>query len=219
MGPSQTPQPPLCPPAAARLLISPAAEVVEGQAVTLSCRSGLSPGPDTRFSWYLNGALLLEGPGSSLLLPAASSSDAGSYHCRAQDGHGASGPSMPAVLTVLREWQRPATACCGEGRPRDRWPPRLFRSLGPILPRGTHRRVVAGLATVMSPPRAEVGAMRLGPPRPPCVLASKPSPLVPPLKATISKGPISRLCSLGSLGTPNSYRCAHALWAGPPGLP
>ena len=88
---------------AARLLISPAAEVVEGQAVTLSCRSGLSQTPDIRFSWYLNGALLLEGTSSSLLLPAASSTDAGSYHCRAQDGHSTSGPSSPAVLTVLCE--------------------------------------------------------------------------------------------------------------------
>nr|XP_003476459.1 sialoadhesin [Cavia porcellus]XP_023415823.1 sialoadhesin [Cavia porcellus] len=86
---------------AARLFISPAAEVVEGQAVTLSCRSSLSLGPDTRFSWYLNGALLLEGPSSSLLLPAASSTNAGSYHCRAQDGHSTSGPSAPAILTVL----------------------------------------------------------------------------------------------------------------------
>lgn len=95
---------------AARLLISPAAEVVEGQAVTLSCRSGLSQTPDIRFSWYLNGALLLEGPSSSLLLPAASSTDAGSYHCRAQDGHSASGPSLPAVLTVLCE--QPPTGPC-----------------------------------------------------------------------------------------------------------
>nr|XP_008531834.1 PREDICTED: sialoadhesin [Equus przewalskii] len=92
---------------AARLLISPAAEVVEGQAVTLNCRSGLSPTPDIRFSWYLNGALLLEGPSSSLLLPAASSSDAGSYHCRAQDSHSASGPSLPAVLTVLYAPRQP----------------------------------------------------------------------------------------------------------------
>ncbi|XP_058418134.1 sialoadhesin [Diceros bicornis minor] len=92
---------------AARLLISPAAEVLEGQAVTLSCRSGLSLTPDTRFSWYLNGALLLEGPSSSLLLPAASSTDAGSYHCRAQDSHSASGPSSPAVLTVLYAPRQP----------------------------------------------------------------------------------------------------------------
>ncbi|KAF6089335.1 sialic acid binding Ig like lectin 1 [Phyllostomus discolor] len=92
---------------AARLLISPAAEVVEGQAVTLSCRSGLSQTPDIRFSWYLNGALLLEGPSSSLLLPAASSTDAGSYHCRAQDGLSASGPSSPAVLTVLYAPRQP----------------------------------------------------------------------------------------------------------------
>ncbi|ELK04002.1 Sialoadhesin [Pteropus alecto] len=92
---------------AARLLISPAAEVVEGQAVTLSCRSGLSPTPDIRFSWYLNGALLFEGPSSSLLLPAVTSSDAGSYHCRAQDGHRTSGPSSPAVLTVLYAPRQP----------------------------------------------------------------------------------------------------------------
>lgn len=91
----------------ARLLISPAAEVVEGQAVTMSCRSGLSPTPDIRFSWYLNGALFLKGPSSSLLLPTASSTDAGSYHCRAQDGHSASGPSSPAVLTVFYAPRRP----------------------------------------------------------------------------------------------------------------
>ncbi|XP_028018081.1 sialoadhesin isoform X3 [Balaenoptera acutorostrata] len=92
---------------AARLLISPAAEVAEGQAVTLSCRSSLSPTPDTRFSWYRNGALLLKGPSSSFLLPAASSTDAGSYHCWAQDGHSTSGPSSPAVLTVLYAPRQP----------------------------------------------------------------------------------------------------------------
>ncbi|KAM5245845.1 sialoadhesin [Ctenodactylus gundi] len=85
----------------ARVLISPAAEVTEGQAVTLSCRSSLSLTPNTRFSWYLNGALLLEGPSSSLLLPAASSTNAGSYHCRVQDGPSTRGSSAPAILTVL----------------------------------------------------------------------------------------------------------------------
>ncbi|XP_042639519.1 sialoadhesin [Orycteropus afer afer] len=93
---------------AARILISPATEVVEGQAVRLTCRSGLSHGPDTRFFWYRNGALLLEGSSSSLVLPAASSTDdAGSYHCRFQDGHTSSGPSLPAVLTVLYAPRQP----------------------------------------------------------------------------------------------------------------
>ncbi|XP_025325216.1 sialoadhesin isoform X3 [Canis lupus dingo] len=91
----------------AHLLISPAAEVVEGQGVTLSCRSGLSPTPDIRFSWYRNGALLHQGPHSSLQLTAASSTDAGSYHCQAEDGHTASGPSSPAILTVLYAPRQP----------------------------------------------------------------------------------------------------------------
>ncbi|XP_055466457.1 sialoadhesin isoform X2 [Psammomys obesus] len=91
----------------ARLLVSPSAEVVEGQAVTLSCKSGLSPAPDTRFSWYLNGALILEGSSSSLLLPEASSTDAGSYYCRAQAGPNASAPSRPTVLTVFYPPRKP----------------------------------------------------------------------------------------------------------------
>ncbi|XP_052580840.1 sialoadhesin isoform X2 [Peromyscus californicus insignis] len=91
----------------ARLLISPSAQVVEGQAVTLSCRSGLSPASDTRFSWYLNGALLLEGSSSSLLLPVASRTDAGSYYCRVQTGPSTSGPSLPTVLTVFYPPRKP----------------------------------------------------------------------------------------------------------------
>ncbi|KAM5177258.1 sialoadhesin [Callospermophilus lateralis] len=91
----------------ARLIIRPAAKVVEGQAVTLSCRSGLSPTLDTRVSWYLNGVLFHEGPSSNFLLPAASSRDAGSYHCRAQDSHSTSSPSLPVVLTVLYPPRQP----------------------------------------------------------------------------------------------------------------
>lgn len=91
----------------ARVLISPAAEVVEGQAVTLTCQSSLTMMPDTSFSWYRNGVLILKGPSSSLQLPAATSTDAGSYHCRPQDGHSASEPSSAAILTVLYAPRRP----------------------------------------------------------------------------------------------------------------
>ncbi|XP_029773546.1 sialoadhesin isoform X2 [Suricata suricatta] len=91
----------------AHILISPTAEVVEGQEVTLSCRSGLSPTPDIRFSWYRNGALLFEGPRSSFHLSAASSTDAGSYYCQAKDGHRASGPSSSAILTVFYAPRQP----------------------------------------------------------------------------------------------------------------
>ncbi|XP_004687063.1 PREDICTED: sialoadhesin [Condylura cristata] len=103
----------------ARLLISPAAEVVEGQAVTLSCQTSLSTSPDTRISWYRNGALLLEGS-SSLQLPAASSADAGSYHCRGQDAYNTSDPSLPIVLTVLYAPRRPTfTAHLDTDAPED----------------------------------------------------------------------------------------------------
>lgn len=129
----------------ARLLISPAAEVAEGQAVTLSCRSGLSPAPDTRFFWYLNGALLLEGSSSSLLLPAASSTDAGSYYCRTQAGPNTSGPSLPTVLTVFCELALATGYCpqCGIipwGPPAT--PFHILLTLGP------HQRAVIGLVTM-----------------------------------------------------------------------
>lgn len=128
----------------ARLLISPSTEVVEGQAVTLSCRSGLSPAPDTRFSWYLNGALLLEGSSSSLQLPAASSTDAGSYYCRTQAGPNTSGPSLPTVLTVFCELALATGYCplCGIiswGPPAT--PSHILLTLGP-------QREVIGLVTM-----------------------------------------------------------------------
>lgn len=83
--------------------------------MTLSCRSGLRPASDARFSWYLNGALLLEGSSSSLLLPVASSTDAGSYYCRVQAGPSTSGPSLPTVLTVFCEltWLLATAHCVG----------------------------------------------------------------------------------------------------------
>lgn len=77
--------------------------MVEGQAVTLSCQSSSTMPPDTSFSWYRNGVLIHKGPSSSLQLPAATSTDAGSYHCWPQDGHSVSEPSSAAVLTVLCE--------------------------------------------------------------------------------------------------------------------
>lgn len=138
------PKPILCPPPpVARLLISPSAQVVEGQAVTLSCRSGLSPASDTRFSWYLNGALLLQGSSSDLLLPAASSTDAGSYYCVAQTGPSTSGPSPPAVLTVLCEWAWPLPTMWDYpiGTPTAT-PFHILLTLGP------HQRVFIGHSTM-----------------------------------------------------------------------
>lgn len=142
---------------AARLIISPAAKVVEGQAVTLSCRSGLSPTPDTRVSWYLNGVLLLEGPSSNLLLPAASSSDAGSYHCRAQDSHSASGPSLPVVLTVLCEQFATSHCLLWEGQPTGTasCPHFLQALLAQSCSAVYIRRVVTAWPQWPCPPRAE----------------------------------------------------------------
>lgn len=161
----------------AHLLISPTAEVVEGQGVTLSCRSGLSPSPDIRFSWYQNGALLLEGSSSSLHLSAASSTDAGSYYCQANDGHRASGPSSPAILTVLcKSSHQPLPAWGGSAH---RSPPATSTSFRPTChcstPGSRSGRQPQAWAPESCLPRAEMWGTSLGLALPPHILSLNPS--------------------------------------------
>ncbi|KAM6076796.1 sialoadhesin [Chlamydotis macqueenii] len=79
----------------ARVLVSPSAEVREGDDVSLTCELAGEPGGDTLYSWYKDSERLQEGPQNLLALPRVASAAAGSYHCRA---HGPAGTSVsPAV--------------------------------------------------------------------------------------------------------------------------
>ncbi|NWV38233.1 SN protein, partial [Grantiella picta] len=70
----------------AEISASPAAEVLEGTATTLSCDV---PGrEELTYTWYKNSALLKEGSAHTLLFPAVAAGDAGYYSCRVTNGQG-----------------------------------------------------------------------------------------------------------------------------------
>ena len=93
------------PPAAAEVSISPAAEVQEGTATTLSCVVPGQEGRELNYTWYRNGAWLQQSPAHRMLLPRAAASDAGFYSCTASDAWGSA--ASPALgLSVTCEWPR-----------------------------------------------------------------------------------------------------------------
>ncbi|NXK52027.1 SN protein, partial [Chauna torquata] len=97
---------------AARVLVVPSAEVLEGDDVSLTCEVPGEPGADTVFSWYKDSKHVQESPDRVLALPHVASAAAGSYHCKAHSPSGAGTSVSPAVsLRVLCEWG-------GEQRPR-----------------------------------------------------------------------------------------------------
>uniref|UniRef100_A0A8C3GP57 Sialic acid binding Ig like lectin 1 n=1 Tax=Cairina moschata TaxID=8855 RepID=A0A8C3GP57_CAIMO len=102
------------PPAAARVLIQPSAEVREGEAVTLSCEVPGDAGPAT-FSWYRNGRRLREGTEPALSFPAVRSADAGAFQCLAQ-GSGHSHSSAAVTLRVLFPPRQPVMSSLLETR-------------------------------------------------------------------------------------------------------
>ncbi|NWS35271.1 SN protein, partial [Polioptila caerulea] len=75
---------------AAEISASPAAEVREGTATTLSCdvpgREG--HGEELTYTWYKNSAWLKEGPAHTLLFPAVTAGDAGYYSCQVTNSQG-----------------------------------------------------------------------------------------------------------------------------------
>lgn len=90
----------------ARVLISPSPEVREGDAVTLTCVATRSAEEGTSYTWYKNARWLKESSENTLVLPAASSRDAGAFQCKAQNKRGSS--TSPAVtLRVLFPPRRP----------------------------------------------------------------------------------------------------------------
>ncbi|NWR47639.1 SN protein, partial [Regulus satrapa] len=74
----------------AEIVASPAAEVLEGTATTLSCDvPGREGQPEElTFSWFKNGAWLKEGPAHTLLFPAVAAADAGYYSCQVTNSQG-----------------------------------------------------------------------------------------------------------------------------------
>ncbi|NXJ18310.1 SN protein, partial [Dicrurus megarhynchus] len=74
----------------AEILASPAAEVREGTATTLSCDvPGREGHPEElTYAWYKNSAWLKEGPAHTLLFPAVATSDAGYYSCQVTNSQG-----------------------------------------------------------------------------------------------------------------------------------
>ncbi|NWU21953.1 SN protein, partial [Dyaphorophyia castanea] len=81
----------------AEVSASPAAEVREGTATTLSCdipgREGHAE--ELTYSWYKNSAWLKEGPAHTLLFPAVAAGDAGYYSCRVTNSQGSD--TAPAI--------------------------------------------------------------------------------------------------------------------------
>ncbi|XP_042663855.1 LOW QUALITY PROTEIN: sialoadhesin-like [Tyto alba] len=91
----------------AEISVSPAAEVREGTATTLSCDVPGRGGQDLNYTWYKNGAWLEEGTAHTLFFPHAAASDAGFYSCKVTNDRG-SDTSQPITLSVTYPPRPPA---------------------------------------------------------------------------------------------------------------
>ncbi|NXS13602.1 SN protein, partial [Neodrepanis coruscans] len=84
------------------LRVEPSAEVPEGVRATMSCSVPPWWGEGANYTWYRDGRWLREGPSRSLVLPHVSSSDSGSYGCRASGAWGTASSALLG-LSVLCE--------------------------------------------------------------------------------------------------------------------
>ncbi|XP_051499723.1 sialoadhesin [Apus apus] len=82
---------------AAQVLVSPSAEVQEGDEVTLTCQVARELQDDTTYTWYKNSLRLQESSENLLVLPHVFSTAAGSYQCRA---HHPTGTSISPAVTL-----------------------------------------------------------------------------------------------------------------------
>ncbi|KAM6361127.1 sialoadhesin [Alca torda] len=83
----------------AEISVSPAAEVQEGTATTLSCDVPGREGQDLNYTWYKNSAWLKEGTAHTLLFHRIAASDAGYYSCKVMNDRG-SDTSQAISLSV-----------------------------------------------------------------------------------------------------------------------
>ncbi|KAK4818881.1 hypothetical protein QYF61_021398 [Mycteria americana] len=115
----------------ARVLVSPSAEVREGDDVSLTCQVAGEPQDGTVYSWYKNSERLQESPDNFLALPGIASAAAGSYHCRARGPSGTSvspavalrvayPPRVPVLTSFLEtpEGRRGVLQCTVDSSPR-----------------------------------------------------------------------------------------------------
>ncbi|KFV61188.1 Sialoadhesin, partial [Dryobates pubescens] len=89
----------------AEMSVSPAAEVQEGTATTLSCDVPGRESQDLDYTWYKNSAWLKEGPAHTLLFQHVAATDAGYYSCKVTNDQG-SDTSQPLLLSVTCECPR-----------------------------------------------------------------------------------------------------------------
>ncbi|KAJ6658536.1 hypothetical protein lerEdw1_019923 [Lerista edwardsae] len=86
----------------ARVVSSPSTEVPEGERVALTCLATLGPEEGTTYAWYKNAKWLQGGADDTLLFPAVTRADAGTFHCVAQNRKGSStSPAVPLRVLYL----------------------------------------------------------------------------------------------------------------------
>uniref|UniRef100_A0A8C0GCS2 Sialic acid binding Ig like lectin 1 n=1 Tax=Chelonoidis abingdonii TaxID=106734 RepID=A0A8C0GCS2_CHEAB len=89
--------PDLFSPSAVRIMIEPSQEIHEGVTVNVTCLVADWLGGETNYTWYKNSKWLQDGPVRSLHLDRVSSTDTGSYHCRAE---GRRGSAISALVSL-----------------------------------------------------------------------------------------------------------------------
>ncbi|KAL1281684.1 hypothetical protein QQF64_000487 [Cirrhinus molitorella] len=89
------------PPKSVSVSISPSAEVVEGDSVTLSCSSDANP-PALNFSWFKEKQTSAFGSGQTFSISSVNSNHSGCYYCEAQNKYGSRRSASVSVTVKER---------------------------------------------------------------------------------------------------------------------
>ncbi|NXA31268.1 SN protein, partial [Eudromia elegans] len=108
----------------ARVLVQPAGDVREGDAVTLTCEAAR---PAAAYAWYKNGRRLPQSSAATLLFPSVRAEDAGAFHCQTRDGDTSAAvplhvlyPPRPPVLSSSVQSRVGVIECSVESAPEAR---------------------------------------------------------------------------------------------------